>query len=85
MQSKKFDLIVCGATGFTGQLVVEYLWKEYNNSNFKWAIAGRDANKLEQVGMKFSLQNISYLVADSSDLISLKQLARQAKAVNTVI
>ena len=47
--NKKYDLIVFGATGFTGSLVVEYLIQIYglNNSKFKWAIAGRDKNKLK--------------------------------------
>ena len=39
----KYDLIVMGATGFTGRLVVEYLIKNYGvkNEKFSWAIAGR--------------------------------------------
>ena len=47
----KNDLIVFGATGFTGRLVVEYLIKNYglDNKNFTWAIAGRDKEKLEEL------------------------------------
>ena len=47
----KYDLIVMGATGFTGRLVVEYLLKNYGvkNEKFSWAIAGRAQKKLEQL------------------------------------
>ena len=46
----KFDLIVYGATGFTGQLIAEYLVTNYKNDPlFKWAMAGRDLNKLKTV------------------------------------
>ena len=45
----KNDLIVFGATGFTGKLVVEYLIKHYGleNQKFTWAIAGRDKQSLK--------------------------------------
>ena len=51
----KNDLIVFGATGFTGKLVVEYLIKNYGleNQKFTWAIAGRDKGKLEQLKQSF--------------------------------
>ena len=40
--SSKFDIIVYGATGFTGQLVAEYLAARYSSdSDLKWAMAGR--------------------------------------------
>ena len=50
-QKYKYDLIVFGATGFTGKLVVEYLLKNYgiSNSKFTWAIAGRNETKLEEL------------------------------------
>ena len=46
----KNDLIVFGATGFTGKLVVEYLIKNYGveNQKFSWAIAGRNKGKLKE-------------------------------------
>ena len=52
---KKNDLIVFGATGFTGKLVVEYLLKHYgiNNQKFTWAIAGRNKIKLEELNKSF--------------------------------
>ena len=42
MSSSKFDIVVYGATGFTGQLVAEYLAAHYKgDGNLKWAMAGR--------------------------------------------
>jgi short subunit dehydrogenase-like uncharacterized protein len=85
MQNKKFDLIIWGATGFTGQLVVEYLWEKYGSSEFRWAIAGRDSKKLERIRGKMGLQNIPHLIADSFDLDSLKELAAQTKVICSTV
>jgi short subunit dehydrogenase-like uncharacterized protein len=42
MSSSKFDIVVYGATGFTGRLVAEYLAAQYrNDASLKWAMAGR--------------------------------------------
>ena len=51
MKNIKYDLVVFGATGFTGRLVAEYLVQEYGvkNEKFIWAIAGRDNKKLEEI------------------------------------
>ena len=50
MSNREFDIIVWGATGFTGQLVVEYLAETYGvDGELRWAIAGRNRNKLESV------------------------------------
>jgi short subunit dehydrogenase-like uncharacterized protein len=50
MSSAKFDLVVYGATGFTGQLIAEYLAAQYKgDGNLKWAMAGRSRDKLAPV------------------------------------
>ena len=47
MARRKFDVIVWGASGFTGQLVTAYLAKQYGvNNKLRWAIAGRNRDKL---------------------------------------
>ncbi len=49
-ETKKYDFIVFGATGFTGKLVVEYLVERYlGNPEIKWALAGRNLEKLKSV------------------------------------
>jgi short subunit dehydrogenase-like uncharacterized protein len=48
--SKAFDLVVHGATGFTGRLVVEYLLQRYPaGSGVRWAMGGRNSDKLAAV------------------------------------
>ena len=48
--SSKFDIVVYGATGFTGQLVAEYLAAHYRgDKQLKWAMAGRSLDKLKSV------------------------------------
>ena len=48
--SSKFDIVVYGATGFTGQLVAEYLAAHYRGDRqLKWAMAGRSMDKLKSV------------------------------------
>src|ERR1700684_2333562 len=50
MTSAKFDIVVYGATGFTGQLVAEYLAAHYkDDTSLKWAMAGRSLAKLASV------------------------------------
>ena len=47
---KKFDLVVYGASGFTGKLVVEYLVAKYkDDKDISWAMAGRNLEKLQSV------------------------------------
>ena len=49
--SRPYDVIVFGASGFTGQFVVEHLAKaiKRENSDIKWAVSGRSEAKLKQV------------------------------------
>ena len=55
--NKDFDLIVFGATGFTGRLVAEYLHKTYRAADsVRWAMAGRSATKPAQIRNSLGLQ-----------------------------
>ena len=60
MEKRPFDIIVYGATGFTGKLVVEYLLKHYGLKNdlFNWSIAGRSLKKLENLKTDLSEEYI---------------------------
>ena len=49
MAPSKFDIVIYGATGFTGRLAVAYVAKQYPGKAIKWAVAGRSASKLETV------------------------------------
>jgi short subunit dehydrogenase-like uncharacterized protein len=88
--SKDFDLIIWGATGFTGKLVVEYLAKTYGvDGDLRWAIAGRNQSKLEEVRREClaeqERQHLAIFTADSSDPASLKTLTSRASVICTTV
>ena len=75
---KDLDIVVYGATGFTGKLCVKYLTQ--NAKDIKWAIAGRDRTKLSQVAIRFSAQ-VEKLIADGDDQKALDEITKRAKVV----
>ena len=88
----KNDLIVFGATGFTGKLVIEYLIKNYGTKNqkFTWAIAGRDKAKLEElkqsfIGIDSQSVNIETYVADSFNSQSLDILTSSCRIIISTV
>src|SRR5580704_19087497 len=85
--AKKFDVVVYGATGFTGQLVAEYLAAHYkNDKDLKWAMAGRSLDKLKSVREAVgATADTPLIAADSSDAVSLKGMVDQAKVVITTV
>src|SRR5258706_6463844 len=87
MSPSKFDIIVYGATGFTGQLVAEYLASHYRgDSNLKWAMAGRSKDKLAAVRDAIGAPaDTPLIVADASDPASLKAMVDQTKSVITTV
>ncbi|MET0284300.1 MAG: saccharopine dehydrogenase NADP-binding domain-containing protein, partial [Polyangiales bacterium] len=80
MAQRAFDVVVFGATGFTGGLVAEYLAR--NTKDVRWAIAGRDQGKLEAVKRKLDVP-VPILIADARDAASLRALAGQTTAIAT--
>jgi len=87
MSSAKFDIVVYGATGFTGQLVAEYLAAHYkNDKQLKWAMAGRSLEKLKSVRDAIGAPaDTPLIVADASDAASLKAMAEQTMSVITTV
>jgi short subunit dehydrogenase-like uncharacterized protein len=87
MSSSKFDIVVYGATGFTGQLVAEYLAANYKgDANLKWAMAGRSKDKLASVRDAIGAPaDTPLLVADASDPASLKAMVDQTKSVISTV
>jgi short subunit dehydrogenase-like uncharacterized protein len=87
MASSKFDIIVYGATGFTGQLVAEYLAAHYKGDNsLKWAMAGRSKDKLASVRDAIGAPaDTPLIVADAGDAASLKAMVDQTKSVITTV
>ena len=85
--SSKFDIVVYGATGFTGQLVAEYLAAHYkNDASLKWAMAGRSLDKLKSVRDAIGAPADTPLIAaDSGDPASLKAMIDQTRSVVTTV
>jgi short subunit dehydrogenase-like uncharacterized protein len=81
MSERTYDVVLFGATGFTGKLTAEYLAKQKPRS---WAIAGRSKDKLEKVKKDLGL-DVPILVADADDEKALDALAPQTKVVCTTV
>ena len=87
---REFDVIVWGATGFTGRLVAEYLNERHPDggnvpSNVKWAMAGRNAGKLGEVAESLGAGGVELVIADAADPKSLGEIARRTKAIITTV
>lgn len=87
-EQREFDIVVMGATGFTGALVAEYLCNQYGvDRDLRWAAAGRSGDKLAT--LKESLgpaaQDLPLIVADSLDRQSMDDIARRTRVVLTTV
>ena len=76
--NKNYQIILYGATGFTGKLCAEYFRENYPDLN--WAIAGRNKNKLEALKSELNLE-CDIFVADSDDYEAIKNFVKQTKVV----
>ena len=82
--SRPFDLVVFGATGFTGRLVAEVLMRRAGD--LRWALAGRNLEKLAEVAQGLgAADRVPLLHADASNEASLAKLAAQTRAVITTV
>ena len=75
---KDIDIVIYGATGFTGQLCVKYF--QSLNLEIKWAIAGRNPEKLKDVARSLA-PNVEILIADSNDEEGLRNICSRSKVV----
>ena len=75
---KDIDIIIYGATGFTGKLCVKYF--QSLNTTVTWAMAGRNLIKLEKVA-KENQTNVEILIADSDDEKALDNLTSRARVI----
>ncbi len=85
--TKPFDLVVHGATGFTGRLVVEYLLQRYPaGSGLRWAMGGRNADKLAAVRDEVGAPaDTPLVVTDTSNPASLQALMDATRLVLTTV
>ncbi|MGH8444141.1 MAG: saccharopine dehydrogenase family protein [Solimonas sp.] len=88
-KARKYDVVLFGATGFTGQLTAEYLARNGGDS-LRWALAGRSPDKLKAVRARLvdlnaGCRNLDLLQADVDDPDSLKKVAEAARVVITTV
>jgi short subunit dehydrogenase-like uncharacterized protein len=83
----EFDVIVYGASGYTGRLVAEHLAKRYGvGGEVTWAMAGRNAAKLAEVRDEIGApKDTPLVIADADDPASLDAMVRRAKAIITTV
>lgn len=81
-----FDIVVFGASGYTGRLVAEYLSQEYRDDDLSWAMAGRSLEKLAAVREEMGInENIALLEADIADADSVRQMVQACKVLITTV
>ncbi len=86
MHEREYDVVLYGASGFTGRQTVQYFAKHVNPDQVRWAIAGRNRQKLEAVRAQIGpiAANVDVLEADSQDQAAVDAMvARTRVMLNT--
>ncbi len=87
-EARDFDLILWGATGFTGQLLADYLLKRHGaDGDLRWALAARNQVKLAKVKEELGAEaeKLPVLIADSSDRESLDEMVARTRAICSTV
>ena len=85
MSQKAYDIILWGATGFTGRLVAEYIVDNYSDADLSWAMAGRNKEKLLSVQKEIGAEHIPTIIADSHDRSSLDKMTSRGSVICTTV
>jgi short subunit dehydrogenase-like uncharacterized protein len=83
MAEREHDIVLFGATGFTGALTAQYL-AQHAGGDVRWALAGRNRAKLEALCERLGI-DVPLLHADSTDDASLRAVAESARVVITTV
>jgi len=85
-ESREFDIIIWGASGFTGRLVALYLFDKYGaTGDLKWAMGGRNLTKLEKVREEVADKHVPLVIANSNDKVSLLNMVKRTKVICTTV
>jgi short subunit dehydrogenase-like uncharacterized protein len=86
-RSRDFDIVLWGATGFTGRLVADYLVRNYlgGDTGLKLALAGRNKEKLEGIASEVGAPQLPILIGDSFDADSLNAIASKTEVLITTV
>src|SRR6266496_1605418 len=85
-RTRPYDIVLFGATGFTGGLTAEYLARAVPPKT-SWALAGRNQAKLEAVRGRLGVlwSQLPILAADAGDPDSLRELAESTRVLVTTV
>lgn len=81
---RAWDFLVFGATSFVGQLLCAYLDERLTDSPCRWAIAGRDPDKLRDVQSRLRAP-VGVIVADANDVATLTAMVNQTNVVVSTV
>ena len=87
-KNREFDVVVWGATGFTGALVAEYLLEQYGiGGSLKWTIAGRNPDKLAAVkaSLGTAAESLETILSNSFDETKLDSIVARTKVVISTV
>jgi short subunit dehydrogenase-like uncharacterized protein len=83
--NRQYDIVIYGATGFTGRLIAEYML-ERGGEDLRWALAGRDAARLEALRAEIGAPDaLPLVVADVSDPDSVRAMVAAARCICSVV
>lgn len=83
LDQRTYDVVLLGATGFTGGLAAQYLGRQYTDGEVKWAIAGRRKQALEDLKSSLGCPGVDVLLCDTKDAAAVAALVRDTRCVIT--
>jgi short subunit dehydrogenase-like uncharacterized protein len=81
MPEREYDVVLYGASGFTGKQTVQYFARHASSDQVRWAIAGRSRQKLEAIKAQIGAVNIDVLEADSQDQQAVDAMVSRTRVV----
>lgn len=82
---KKYDVVIFGASGYTGRLVLDYFINQYHDTGVKFAVASRNKEKMNLILSDYSGITIDNIDVDSNDAASIQNLIDLTKVVVTTV
>ncbi|MFK7913055.1 MAG: trans-acting enoyl reductase family protein [Pseudomonadales bacterium] len=84
---REIDVLIWGATGFTGKIVSDYMAQNYGGGNLTWGLGGRSAGKLEAVrtGLGSAHAELPLFIADSHSPEQIREVVGKARVVLTTV
>ncbi|MEM1249933.1 MAG: saccharopine dehydrogenase NADP-binding domain-containing protein [Acidobacteriota bacterium] len=84
-KKREFDLVLWGASGFTGALVAEVLQRRCHEEGVRWALGGRNEKKLSAVRERIGAPDLPLILGDGEDAESLAAMAGSTRVVCTTV